>query len=548
MKTVSKTCVHCKKEFLITEDDFVFYEKMQVLSPTHCPACRQIRRLSFRNFKTLYKRKSDKSGKEIISMYHEKESFPVYSVTEWWSDDWNVNQYQEELNFTEPFFMQFKRLLDKVPRIALVNTKSENCVYSNMTYEANNCYLVFGCVQNENCDYGHVVWNSRDCVDNLYIFKSEFCYECIDVLDSNSLFYSQECESCADSIGLYNCRSCVNCIGCVGLRNKSYCVFNQQVTKEQYKEFLEKYPLYKKESIDYILKERDILKTKIPTPHFYGSHNTNVTGNHIYFSKNVYNSFDIKSGEDSKFGYTVKKFTTSYDVTFTALIENSYEILNCQGSYILGSHIVIDSTFAYYSDSCFNCNNIFGCVGLRKKEYCVLNKQYTKEEYEKLLPKIIDHMKKNSEWGEFFPIALTSFSYNESIVNEYYPLNKDEALIQGFTWKDDIEIMRGQENAIVDDFTNNMDPEEILLKVFACENCKRNYRLIDREITFYKKFKLSLPKECFFCRHDRRMNSRSRRELFESTCDGCGISIQTAEDKKDGKKVFCEDCYRKEIV
>jgi hypothetical protein len=27
------------------------------------------------------------------------------------------------------------------------------------------------------------------------------------------------------------------------------------------------------------------------------------------------------------------------------------------------------------------------------KEYCILNKQYTKEEYEILVPKIIEHMK-----------------------------------------------------------------------------------------------------------------------------------------------------------
>ena len=37
-------------------------------------------------------------------------------------------------------------------------------------------------------------------------------------------------------------------------------------------------------------------------------------------------------------------------------------------------------------------SNIFGCVGVQNKQYCILNKQYTKEEYEALVPKIIEHM------------------------------------------------------------------------------------------------------------------------------------------------------------
>ncbi|MBI4652772.1 hypothetical protein HY750_00770 [Candidatus Kuenenbacteria bacterium] len=45
-----------------------------------------------------------------------------------------------------------------------------------------------------------------------------------------------------------------------------------------------------------------------------------------------------------------------------------------------------------YSNHCHSSSNLFGCVGLRHKEYCILNKQYTKEEYEKLVPKIIKHM------------------------------------------------------------------------------------------------------------------------------------------------------------
>jgi predicted small metal-binding protein len=47
---------------------------------------------------------------------------------------------------------------------------------------------------------------------------------------------------------------------------------------------------------------------------------------------------------------------------------------------------------AQYCVNCHGSSDLFGCVGLRKKQYCILNKQYTKEEYEELVPKIIEHM------------------------------------------------------------------------------------------------------------------------------------------------------------
>lgn len=61
---------------------------------------------------------------------------------------------------------------------------------------------------------------------------------------------------------------------------------------------------------------------------------------------------------------------------------------------------------AYYCDSCHNSEYLFGCIGLKRSKYCVLNKQYSKEEYEALVPRIIEHMKKAGEWAYRFLGAL----------------------------------------------------------------------------------------------------------------------------------------------
>ena len=61
---------------------------------------------------------------------------------------------------------------------------------------------------------------------------------------------------------------------------------------------------------------------------------------------------------------------------------------------------------------------------MRNNSYCILNKQYTKEEYEALVSKIIEQMNtmpyvdKNGvtyKYGEFFPIELSPFGYNETV-------------------------------------------------------------------------------------------------------------------------------------
>jgi len=553
MQKENKQCKKCNQDFVLDQDDFSFYEKMKVPVPENCPTCRQQQRTLFRNFKTLYKRPSDKSGDMIISMYSPGVKFPVWDIPEWWADDWDAIDYGIDYDSNKSFLDQAGELFNKVPHFAIMNTKSENCEYSNMTFGSKNCYLNFGCVEDENCDYGHIVWFSTDCTDNLYVNKCELCYECVDCLSCNRLLYSKECESCVDSIGLYDCRGCVNCIGCVGLRQKSYYIFNQPVTKEAYQEFLQKYPINEEASIVYILHKKEELRRKMPVRAFFGSHNNNVSGDHIYEANNLKNSFDVKGGENSRYCFTSGKVIETFDISFNPNIEYGYQALNSiYSSNVIGVHGVIDSSFIYYSESCYNSKNLFGCFGLRNKQYCILNKQYTKEEYEKLVPQIIESMKKDGDWGNFFPIRMCPFGYNESIANEYMPLTKEQALAQGFSWRDDIPRTTGQENCSYEELPKNPEmynDDELLGKILKCESCDKNYKFISREIAFYKRMKLAIPAKCFNCRHQARMDSRNPRVLTETNCASCGVITQTTypKEKHTQYKIYCEKCYSREI-
>ena len=125
-----KDCKQCGDKFEISEKDLKFIEKIspvfagkkcEIPAPTLCPDCRRQRRLAFRNESSLYHRKCDKTGKQIISMYKPEAPFPVYCPEEWFGDTWDARDYGREFDFGRPFFEQFVELRDKVPHLSLIS-------------------------------------------------------------------------------------------------------------------------------------------------------------------------------------------------------------------------------------------------------------------------------------------------------------------------------------------------------------------------------------------------------------------------------------------
>jgi hypothetical protein len=178
MQSETKQCQNCKKDFLIEEEDFNFYEKIKVPPPTFCPWCRFIRRMVWRNERNLYKRICDLCHKNIISMYSEKSLFPVYCSECWRSDKWDATIYEQDYDFERPFFKQFSELLNKVPRAALWQRNVINCEYGNFTGESKNVYMSASVVMgSENVFYSKSIDSCSDIVDSLNLKNCESCYE-----------------------------------------------------------------------------------------------------------------------------------------------------------------------------------------------------------------------------------------------------------------------------------------------------------------------------------------------------------------------------------
>ena len=167
---------------------------------------------------------------------------------------------------------------------------------------------------------------------------------------------------------------------------------------------------------------------RYPQQAFHGSMNEQSFGDYINNNEKAYVCFDLTDSRDCKYIYSGKEDEDCQDCCYTV---RSIRSLNCLSS--VEAHNNICSAFSWnasntlYSFSCYNSSNLFGCYGLRNKQYCIFNKQYSKKEYEKLVPQIIEYMIETGEWGEFFSPSLSPFGYNETVAQEYFPLTKEEA-------------------------------------------------------------------------------------------------------------------------
>src|SRR3989344_5959985 len=85
--------------------------------------------------------------------------------------------------------------------------------------------------------------DTKDSSDLYLVHRSELCYEDVVCSDSYHLLYSLNCKSCVDSYFLYDCIGCTDCFGCSNLRNQSHCMWNEQLSKEEYNKRLAEYDL-----------------------------------------------------------------------------------------------------------------------------------------------------------------------------------------------------------------------------------------------------------------------------------------------------------------
>lgn len=552
------TCTNCHCAFSITEQDQAFYAKAgpniagksyPLKAPTLCPLCRQQRRMARRNERKLYNRKCDFSGRPIISIFHPNTPFKVYESKVWWSDDFDGLQYGRDFDFSRPFFDQWAELQAAVPRLSLFGKNNENSDYSNHADQLKNCYLVLNGGLAENCLYGNWVVSCRDCVDCSYVDSCELCYQTCYSTNCYNCQYVWHSDHCSDSRFLYDCKGVSNSLLCVGLRNKSYCLLNQQYTKQEYDAKIKTLSLASHAQLVGLQKQFEALLRQSPHRALNIVSSEDCTGDNIFNSKNCVQCFYIDGSHDNKYCFDSLNITDCYDVYSAGFdCELQVETHACNRTKYSGfCNTCYDDNNIWYCDLCHNSNHLFGCIGLKGNQYCILNKQYSKEAYEALVPKIIEHMIKTSEWGEFFPISLSPFAYNETLAINAFPLTQEQVLSKNWPWYADPLGSGYQGERVTLPENINEVSDSILEKILTCEKCDKHYKLIRQELNFYRQHQLALPRECVECRYKERTAHHNRFQLYRRPCAQCHNTIETTYPPTDTTMAVCDSCYQKAV-
>ena len=545
-----RKCITTGHDFEISPLEQEYCRSHDVPLPSLSPEERLREMLLFRNRMYLYRAKCAYTGDEILSAIPPESNIPVYQTEVWESDVWSASDYALEMDFNRPFFEQFHELYIRVPRPNLGNGVGlENCDFTNGIARGKNCYLLFSSDSTEDCMFGRGVYRCRDVVDSLLVYDSEICFDCENIKESYNLVGCSHCGNCRDSFFLSNCRGCSDCFGCVNLHQKQFHWFNEPLSEPEYRNRLAATNLGSSKGYAQARKKFDEFAERFSIKAYFGTQNEDITGDFINNSKSVHNSYFISHSEDVENSLYLERAKNSIvHVNFGTRSELTYNCISV-GEDSFNVKFSSDTWRGVRDlEYCINVRNgthdCFGCVGLKKREYCILNKQYSKDEYFEMLPRVKAQMRASGEYGRFFPLSSSPNYYNRSDVEDFFPISEAEAKRRGFPWKDaDGANVVGA--AMPDDICEADD--SVLSQVFRCEMTGAAYRLVRPELEFYRRYRLPLPRTAPL----ERLRARCRKffqvkPLKEGNCAGCSAALSSCYIG-GSRPLLCEDCFQKQV-
>lgn len=549
--SIAKACTNCKLEFNIDSGDFSLYEKVGLGIPDECFECRLKHQLGFSVFGKFRKGVSDLSGDSLITVLPENARYPIYKSSEWWGDAWDPMSFGVEYDGNRSFFEQLKELQEKIPRPHQEAQNNLNCEWCNDVWESKNCYLSRHISKCENVSYGYRVVDAKDSFDLVVCFNMQNSYDCLFCFNSFNLNFSENSRDCIDSYFLFDCRNCQNCFMSYNLRNKQYCIRNKEYKKDEYFQEIEKMNLDSFEVISELKKEfQSILKDSAVHRENFNIKTTESTGNYLNDCDKCINCFTWSDSQNCRNSLRGLYSKDCIDQAVTWHTENSGNNSCVDGGYQIKYSACSTAKYSEYLDLCEDVEYCFGCIGLRKKKNCILNKQYDKESYEILKEKIVGDMKKRGEYGKFLPMNMAICDFNFSTGILYLPNTKKEEIIKrgGYWSDDDFTSNEGINTKDIPDSINETG-SEIVTQALICPQSNYRFNISQSEYDFHKRKKFALPRLHFDVRMKEQVEKTAVLRSYPYQCIYCQREVMAYYPPEWGyAKIACEDCYKQNIA
>ncbi|MFH0769790.1 MAG: hypothetical protein V1926_00245 [Candidatus Peregrinibacteria bacterium] len=481
----------------------------------------------------LHPRTCDKTGKTIISIFRPDCPYPVWDRAVWVKD---ANPPSAEFSNSRSFFEQAWDLFRRCPLPHNFQSHNENSEYT----------------------------------DDFYSQQSQLCSDLVHSNNCYSTIYALYCQNVQDSAFLYDCRRCAHCLFCTNLRDKQFCFENKQLTQEEYADKISGWNLRSRQDFK---RAKDHLHALILEQGWHRAvhvdHCENTQGNYLMHCKNCEDCFISPWHEDCVHdlisGHHAKLTLDSMGTIGSELSYHSVMDVYCYG--IRFSFELNECKSCDYCAYCFNCRDCFGCCGLFGKRYCILNRQYTEQEYRSLKENVIAHMQRTPlrppsgsyegqavEWGSFFPGHFAPNPYDESCSGFNFPLSLQEQRTLGFRAAEKLE--RKTENMqsmdrIPDsvDALRPADESSITATVFWDDAFERPFKITKEDIAASRKLGIPLPSGYYI----KRMQENLRwmpcdGELRETLCGKCGCTVLTSWPSAFDSRILCEEDYLKVVM
>lgn len=589
-----RTCKRTGEEFPIFQlqkdiEDTMGVTYQQNLSPASI--FRSI--CMFRNERHLYKNTSQKSGKSVIAMYPSESGVNVYDTPEFRESDFILPGKDVPTDIHEATKI-FNDLLSSIPKQGRINDRNENAEYANYVGSSKNIYMSFIIYyESQDVYYSYAAIPGKDIMDCSYVTRVDLAYEGINLFDSYGIFFClniNNSQNCYFSIDLDNCH---HCLFCHNLRGKAYHIYNKEYTKEEFEQYFSQMKKHMKTHTGlqiYIVEYEQILASAL-YKHVNQINSQNCAGDALIGCNQSILVFDSHASNESvniwwwpfekclnMIWWCADYVVNSWRIGAGLEGESSSKILGCYNVYT--SHNIITC------QDLIGCSNMLLCCGLKNKEYCILNRQFSKEEREKTSKILIHQMKEAGTYWAPPVHTLSSFPYNDTTANDLFPIKSivigDQTTIVNPNGEGSVTILQPDQfisDAILDlggeekieirrrtrdveinipenaatilakDIPDNIDDvqDDILDKIIICEISGRPFRIIAQELAFYRKHGMPIPHRHHDVRWHARKDKRTLRNLYVRTCDACSAEILSVYDSKATHKVYCEDCYNKEI-
>jgi len=285
------------------------------------------------------------------------------------------------------FIKEYQKLIKALPHPALYGGRNEEVKFSDNIWHSYRSYYCFQGGRHRDSAYVYNSTSCTDCFDCDHSNGCELCYECFVAFGCYNSSYLEYCNKLTDCHFCINCRNSESLFGCAELEYKKYCIFNVQYSKEEYEKKVKQ--LRQLPAVNH-LEELEKLRRKLPQPAMRVTKKSeNSFGDYILDAKDCYFCFFTTECEDSAFLFDSQYSQECFDNYSIHMCELCYECsplghsYNC--SFVNAGDFLTD---CHYCTNCYNSQNLFGCVNLRHAKFCILNKQYSENQFWKKVREI----------------------------------------------------------------------------------------------------------------------------------------------------------------